>query len=559
MTLRDEAWATGPVSSAGNVARLTAKLPSIVGLTLVIFIQATLVFNRAINWDEYWHYSLVHLLDRGILFSPLQTFFIRLSQDLLLLPGSAVDHIVVARLFMLGCEFVAAWMIARLASRFTDWPTGLLAALGYLSASFVLQHGFSFRADPALTALGMSALCVLGCTRFRGMWVFAFAALLALAALFSIKIILYAPCFAAIAWLRWYEERFSLSLLLRLAVAGGVTLALFFLLFLYHSSAGVVVDTGAGTVLSRSAQRMFLFGVPPYWSMIVKFAVQSPAFVMLVLLFPVALRRSSLGSAAKVALSCLLLPLCTLAFYHNTAPYYYTFMLAPVAVATAVPLGMIVRRYGATLPAMVFSIFAAMLWTQEDFRIIDRQRALHSAIDQIFPQRISYFDFCAMLARHDKANTFMTPFMGAVYRRGGISPMTRVMADKVVPLVVENDPMFSRLLRTGKPVPEFLPQDAAAVRDTYIQFWGPFWVAGRHIPAGARDMSVEFRVPGPYTLSGGSIEIDGRTVTSGSVVHLDRGAHRLTALEDKSARLLWGDHLRLPEGVAPPQPHWVYF
>src|SRR6185437_9996812 len=112
--------------------------------------------------------------------------------------------------------------IAKLAARFAGRTTGLLCALAYLSAGFVLQHGFSFRFDPVDAALLMSA---------RG--VLLFAALGGLAAAYTIKCVLYAPAFAGLAWLRWSEaedkQRFAMNL--AAAIAGSVMLCAALLLF----------------------------------------------------------------------------------------------------------------------------------------------------------------------------------------------------------------------------------------------------------------------------------------------------------------------------------------
>lgn len=542
-----------------KVGHMPAMANPLVALAVILLLQTTMLFGRAINWDEYWHYSLVHLFDQGVLYTPLQTFFIRLAQGLPYLPGDSVDHIIVARIAMFLCEIAAAVFVALLATRFTDRTIGALSALAYLSSAFVLQHGFSFRADPPLTALGMGALWVLGCTSFRGWWVVLFGLLLGLAGMFSIKIILYAPAFAGLAWLRWSEDGFRRAVPGRLIVATVVALLSFGLLYFYHSTAGVTVETTAGTVLSRSAQKMFVLGQSPYALMAAKFAILSLPFAAMILFFPLALGKARLSRTMKLALVGMFLPIATLAFYHNTAPYYYTFMLAPVAVACALPIAKAVHRYGVLLPTALLLTSGLEVWMMEDFRIIERQHALQIAAREMFPEKIAYFDFCAMLATKQKANVFMTPWGADLYRHGAVPSMTAVMARQPVPLIIENDPMFTRLLRSRQPAPEFLPDDAAALRDTYVHAWGPFWIAGRDVPEDGRLRQAIFLVPGSYTLSGGAVELDDRRIEPGQVVEINRGGHRLRAIDHQPARLLWGDHLHLPRESAPAEPMWAYF
>lgn len=528
-------------------------------ILFVLMLQATLVFGRAINWDEFHYYRQVELFTHGALDHPLQTLHVRLFQWLPLLPGTGVDHIVVARAFMFACEILAAVGIAALAARFTDRKTGLLCALGYLSSGFVLQHGFSFRADPMLAMLLVGALCILGCTRFRGGWPAAFGLLLALAALLSIKFVLYAPAFAGLAWWRWHQQGYGWTFPLRVAAALGFGAAIFGLLYLYHSTAGVTFQTAGETVMRNSASKMFFIGIPPYWMLMLKFVSISVILVGMMALFPLALFRSNLESSARIAMVGLFLPIALLAFYFNALPYFYTFMLPPVVIACALPMAMVSRRYGAAFLAVGFTLLAANVWMREDRGILDRQRQIQIAAHTIFPGTISYFDFCGILPWQDKANIFMTLWGAENYRNGSVPPMREVMAKKAVPLVVEMDDMFAGALRTNEPQPIFLPQDVAAMRETYLPFWGPFWVAGRIIPADAQGMDAEFLVPGPYTLSGGAVEIDGRRIEAGEVIRLDRGMHRLSVLDGAAAQLTWGDHLRKPESGPPARPYWSWF
>ena len=119
--------------------------------------------------------------------------------------------------------------------------------------------------------------------------------------------------------------------------------------------------------------------------------------------------------------------------------------------------------------------------------------------------------------------------------------------------------MFTQLFRGRGPAPQFLPEDAAALRDTYLPLWGPFWIAGELVPAKTTDELRTIRVPGPYTVSGDRLAINGRSFGSGAVVRLQRGTYRLSNIGERAARLTWGDHLRMPDVPPPPEPMWVSF
>ncbi|MCB2014359.1 MAG: hypothetical protein R3E11_07790 [Sphingobium sp.] len=558
MTTQQAAMADTPGLTLMDRVRAYADSPllPVICIALVLIMQGTMVFGRAINWDEFHFYRQVELFTQGVLELPLQTLHVRIFQWLPGLAGTGVDHIVIARMFMFACEMVTASGIILLAARFTDWKTGAVCVLAYLSSGFVMQHGFSFRTDPIITALTMSALCILGCTRFRGGWLLLFGAFIGTAAMFSIKIILWAPAFAGLAWWRWHREGYGFSLALRLAVALTAAALFFAVLYMLHS-AGMTVDGSAKSVLQNSAQKMFFLGIPPYWALMLKFVSMSEILVLTILCFPVAIYMSGLGRHKKIALIGLFLPISVLGFYFNALPYFYAFLLPPVAVACAVPLSMLGRRYGAGLPAVAFLMMALSTWMHEDKSVIDRQRKLQTVAKAMFPQPISYFDFAGFLPWQDKANAFMTLWGMELYRAGNVPPMREVMQEKAVPLVVEMDDMFSPVLNSTGEQRDLLPEDVAALHDTYVQHWGPFWVPGEILqPSEAR--RVEIYVPGPYTLEYGEIRVSGRVLHKGDAIQLDRGRYEMMASEG-GARLVWGDHLYKPDRDPPERPYWTFF
>jgi len=126
-----------------------------------------------------------------------------------------------------------------------------------------------------------------------------------------------------------------------------------------------------------------------------------------------------------------------------------------------------------------------------------------------------------------------------------------------VPLVLEDDPAFTDALRTARPVPLLLDSDVALLRDTYVHFWGPYWLAGEALQAG-ESRTAHIRVPGSYTVRDGAIGVDGMMYVAGEVLHLERGEIAIAAY-DKPARLLWGDQLKEPDMPPPQESYWTQF
>lgn len=549
------------MSTEANGSRFFGSQSLIIAaLLLVLALQMPLVLNRAINWDEFWHYSQTVLLANGQLTAPLQTLYTRAFAWTTRLDGTGVDHIIIIRVFMLLCECAALAAIVGLATRFSDRSTALLCALAYLSASYVFQHGTSFRFDPPAAALLTGSLWILTCRPLQAKWVAVVAVLLGISFMLTIKSVLYAPAFAGIAWLRWSEAGYARGALLRLACVPVSAAAAFGILYLLHSQ-GLAGDTGnaAETVVSRSATKMFSLGIPPYWWASVRAAIFSPVQAVLILIVPFALLRSGRPAAERIALIGLWLPVTTLLFYHNTAPYYHVFMLAPVCVSLASVMPQVVRRYGAMVMATIFVGGAVLTVLREPENPIDRQRELLTAAETIFGGPVGYFDSCAMLGSFVKANAFLTPWGIEQYLSGGYPAMTDTLKSQVVPLVVDDDIMFTKALRERGPVSMLLPQDVDMLRSTYLHFWGPFWVAGFDVMPNLAERKIMVRVPGPYTLrASADVKIDGISRQPGEVVEMARGAHRVGATT-APIKLVWGRKLQVPKTPAPREPYFMMF
>lgn len=529
-------------------------------LALVLALQFTLVLNRAVNWDEFWHYSLTVQATRGLLDQPLQTFFTRAFMWVPAMPGSSIDHIVLIRMVMFACELVTLACIAGIAARFTDRLTGLLSALAYLCAGYVLQHGTSFRFDPQAAALLMASLWVLTCRTASIRWFMLAGALGGLSAIITIKSVLYAPAFAGIFWLRWTEsdnkQAFARSLLAMIITAGTT----FTIAYAWHAADIIdAVGRSAKDTVSASAGKMFSLIDHPYWRHNVKGALFSPVTTLLALTVPVMLWRSKLPKAERIALAGFWLPITTLGFYHNTAPYFHVFMLAPVAVATCTVIPAVCKRYSVGFLIIGLLAGAGITFAKEEQDTIERQQQIVSAADRIFGRPVAYFDSCAMLGKFHKANGFMTPWGTERYLRGELPSLHEIQAKRAVPLVVNDDPMFEAAFSTTTPVASFRPDDLAMLRETYIHFWGPFWIAGFAFESSATTHEFVVRVPGSYTVTGrDGAEIDGSKYSAGSIVELANGKHAISA-HGGIVRLTWGRNLKAPAESPPQEPYFTNF
>lgn len=540
-------------------------------LALALLLQFHLVLTRAINWDEFWYYSQIHEFVGGRLASPLQTLHVPAFAWLVALPGNGVDHILTARLAMFAGELVTLGAIAVVAAHFSDRRTGLLCALAYLGTIYTFQHGFAFRVDPIAACLSTSALLVLLKSRLELAGIAALALLLGLAGMVTIKIVLLAPAFAGVAWLRLAEAENPRVVLTKLVACAGGALAAFCLIFWLHAQgldapsqpAAQSPLTSGQSVVERAGGYVFSLGLPAYPQYLMAFAAKSPLQAIAIAAAPFAILKSGLSRARKVALWGMLAAGLSFIFYRNTLPYFYAFILPPMICATAPLVRLAAARYSVTFVAVALAAGPAVHWTSEPDSPIEKQRELVGAADIIFPEPVAYFDFAGMLGEFEKANRFMTTWGITTYRESGVPVMRQRMENTVVPLVLASEQeaylTFHELLNSKGPSPYFLEADAAALRGNYLHFWGPYWLAGKLVPAGGAVHRDHFLVPGPYTVHDAAVAVNGELHSPGEVLYLDRGVHELKAEGDKPARLVWGDRLEPPPSAPPARPYWTDF
>ncbi len=175
---------------------------------------------------------------------------------------------------------------------------------------------------------------------------------------------------------------------------------------------------------------MFHFGYVTYWQSLVKSVQLSVVLSLAILAFPFVVWNAALPKAEKLALTGFYLPILTLFFYHNTAPYFYVYMLPPVTVACGVVFAVLVARYRAIAVATLLLLGGSFVLYKEPPNPIERQRQILRVAETMFPGGVAYFDSCAMLGSFPKANVFMTPWGIDQYLLGGFPSLEETMASK---------------------------------------------------------------------------------------------------------------------------------
>ena len=513
-------------------------------------LQFELVFSRPVNWDEFYHLTEAHAFHQGRLTEALQVFYARAFFWLPMLPLDAVDQIRVARLFMLGFELATLCAIYAICRHFAGRLPAALATMAYLTGGYIFQHGFSYRADPIAAAFLMGSLWLMLKSRLDAKAIFAAAFLGALALLTTIKIIFYAPAFAAIAWLRWREAGQPRDMLLRLAVLAIATAVLgaVFVGATVLSLPDLSQSTGgsAAKTVTTSGMMMFSEGWFPRWPYILGAIAMAPFLAVLLLSAPMAIVRIPLSKRYRIVVAALMLPLASIVFYRNSFPYFYVFILPPVMVGVALVIRHVTETLSVKVVLAAFLMNALIVSLTTPRSVLPVQKEVLAAVHEVFPQPVAYFDFPGMIVDYPKANFFMTTWGVRKYWAGHEESFVDAMARETVPLLLLNQELFDRNQMGAEPAWELAAADAQALREGFIPHWGPLWVAGRSFSAGSGTQDFRIYTPGQYTIEGAAARIDGVLLTPGSVIELSRGVYRFEPVAEAETRLRWGTHLQRP-------------
>lgn len=555
-THREDAAARSVIGN-GN-ARSQAML--IAAIAAVAAMQLHLVFVQGFNWDEFFYLSKVYLLHEGALTSGLQSIHTRLFAWLPSVPGNEIAELRVARMAMLACELVTVGCIVAIASRFTDRIAALLAGLTYVSGGYVFQHGFSFRADPLAAMLLMSALCLMLRARWHWPTICAIALLLALAALVTVKSAFYAPAFAGIAWVRLRESNRPGRDAARLVGTGALAVLLFGAIYLLHKTGVVPADSAAPqAMLANAAEKMFSASLAPQFDVLLDQMIRAPFLAVTVIAAFALVFLTDRPFEEKVALTGMLLPVLTVLIYRNSFPYYYAFILPPAVAASAIVFRSLALRYAlAPLAALPLLSGILLYWaTPKHMQAV--QNDVFRAVHQVFPTPVPYIDFSSMISSFPKVGFFMSGWGMENYRDANRPVFDEILARSGAPLLLVNHAAFEAAVNGGVPSVPLLPQDAAVLRDNFIHHWGPLWVAGKAVPPGDSVTVTAIAIAGPYTVEGAPLVIDGSNHPVGSVVHLERGKHRIGGGRPDQAHLRWGRNLPKPDLAEPPRGRYAIF
>lgn len=518
--------------------RSTSERSVVIFLTAIAFVavlQIALAFTKSINWDEYFHFSEIHARRAGDPVDWLQTPYSYLFGFVTEWSGSVVDHICYTRLLILPFEALLVASVVMAARRFVALGPALASALIYLTAGYVFTQALSLRADIIATSLVMAAVAI-GLNRpLRPLTLCVIALLCALAFVSTIKTLLYLPVVLGVLLIRREAMRAAWPALIGFALTA--TAAAVAVAVAYPEVPGYLFDK-----LGRAAARMFGGGVLPQGRYAARQVAMAIPFALVLAAFIPWLARGAAPRGDKAALALFVLPALWPLIYFNAYPYFYAFMLPPVAVGLAPVVAIAVERYGAISVAIACTLSAAFLFAQEPRGQLAVQQAFDAELRDVFPQPVRYIDESGMIGDYPRAVPhYASGWALAKYRRALVAEYRASVLEEPVPLLITNSHALANVFAaTGSP-DRLLREDEAFLRANYLPHAGMIHVAGKRLAPRERLADTLLPTPGTYRIEGGPVRIDNRALLPGATVTLARGRHDLANLSDAPAALRWAE------------------
>jgi len=370
----------------------------------------------------------------------------------------------------------------------------------------------------------------------------------------TMKVIFYLPPLLGATWLRLQQERADRrrEVALRISASAVLSVLVFGILMLWHRT-GVDLGISRGGAAASALETVFAAGLVPQARYLSQQILLAPHAAALILVAPLFWKRFT--DEQRIALASFLLPLVTVAFYRNSYPYYFVFVLAPAMTTVGPALQRMLGVIGYWPYSAVLALSALLLNIAEPRQILANQRSLVSGVHEIFPRPAAYLDFSGVIGDYPRPLSILVSGWGLQRYRNGEEPTLVELTEKLpTPLLIVNHLSFAVAVKGDVSPYGLLPADVEMLRTNYVPYWGMVWVAGKQLPKGSKPVRTDFAVPGPYLVQGGAIAIDGRSVAPGETVMIGRGPHILTPDASVDAGLRWGEHLQMPART-PPDPN----
>lgn len=504
-------------------------------LAFAVLVAAAWIRN--VNWDEFFFLSHIHANLEGRLDRPMQTAYVHAFGWLAWIPGKEMAQVFVARLTMTLFLGITCLSIYRISKTVAGRDVAGLAVLAFLTSGFVIVYGASFRADPIAAAGLMAAMAIMMTKRMGSVQTAVTALLIAASLLVTVKAVLYLPAFLGVLLWRWPER----GQVLRIFVSGLIGVGLASIIYIWHASG---IASSLSNETANNAQRAFETtlldsGLFPRAREALLWALLSLGAITLVAVgIGAGQNNRKICAALAFALPCLL----SILFYRNAFPYFFPFITPPLMIITAMGAARLGR--GPVLGTLIVLMLCtgagqAVKALSENAAL---QRATLAEVHRLFPEPVPYIDHNAMVATFPRNLFFMSSMGLKHYRAAGQPVMAHLIETKRPPLLLANR-WALHVAMNDETVPDgphlLFPEDAEALRQSYIHYSGTIWLAGQETILGSEPEDITLPFPGRYRVETDKpVVIDGNNVSDRMVIYSD-GEHRVSGSLGQKVRFVW--------------------
>jgi len=273
--------------------------------------------------------------------------------------------------------------------------------------------------------------------------------------------------------------------------------------------------------------------------------------------------KQEISRNSAIILAAMILPLCSVLFYRNAFPYFYSFILAPASILCGVAWDALSWKDKKSKEAIgvasfiLFYMLASILYNGlviPQRKSLDRQYQLLEVVHKAFPSPTPYFDRCSMVSSYSQVGFLMSTWGIESYTHRKKPILKQTIQNNNPPFFIANvgslDIEKQTSLQSYKQY-ELLETDLHALTDNYIHHWGELYVAGKHFNLSEAKPEASFfiQIQGVYTLESSSTALmNGRRLNPGESIYLAQGSHVIQALElPRKYTLRWGEQLYRPK------------
>jgi hypothetical protein len=185
------------------------------------------------------------------------------------------------------------------------------------------------------------------------------------------------------------------------------------------------------------------------------------------------------------------------------------------------------------------------------------QRRILVGVHAAFPYPVPYVDRNAIVASYPKVGFFMSSWGMRDYREAGHPIFEELLHSRAPQFLIVDSPALvlqpSDTVYTGPRTNTLLERDLKTLRDSFVHFWGPIYVAGKRFRVAEIPSRIDFSIVGTYVIeTSAPVLFDGVRYVHGESVPVSLGLHTVASLAgDVDVTLRTATVVARPLGEAP--------